>query len=282
MYKIGHFKFNIIQDDFPIPDHFRLFACEGKVDYEYQITIVDEINVLETQFHFSKPTIKIVVNHHLEKRYLFLHGDHTPYAVYEEIDECHAHVLIHRRYVTMMSIDTMFVSLLALERHMNHVHEYILHSSYICLNDQALLFTAPSGTGKSTQADLWKTYRQARIINGDRTCLGKENDHYKVYGWPVCGSSEICKNESYPLKAIIVLKQGKDNQIKRLSYKEINKVLLQELTINYHHNEFVYSVLNFIEDISQHVAFYELTCNISEDAVACLEKQLVEDNLWMR
>ncbi|WP_370839368.1 hypothetical protein [Intestinibacter bartlettii] len=34
--------------------------------------------------------------------------------------------------------------------------------------DKGILFSAPSGTGKSTQADLWEKYENAEIINGDR------------------------------------------------------------------------------------------------------------------
>lgn len=284
MYKIGSFIFELIHQDFPIPSNFDEFICEDVIDeiYEYRIDVVDEIEILEKQLDFQKTTIKIITQNNLEKRYLILQGDSHPYAVYEEIDETHARILVARQYLSMMLFDTMFVSLLALERHMNVYHEYILHSSYICLDHKAILFTAPSGTGKSTQADLWKQYRNARVINGDRSLLSKTDNMYIVNGWPVCGSSEICLNESHPLSAIVVLKQGLKNEIHRLSYKEINKILLQELTINYHNNEFVLSVLNFIDDISQQIPFYQLTCDISEEAVKCLEKQLVEDQIWMR
>ena len=73
-----------------------------------------------------------------------------------------------------------------------------------------ILFSGPSGIGKSTQAGLWTKYRKARVINGDRTLLKKENGRWMSLGWPICGSSEICYNEAYPVKAVIFLGQGND------------------------------------------------------------------------
>ena len=56
---------------------------------------------------------------------------------------------------------------------MSHNHRVILHSSFISRQGEGILFTAPSGTGKSTQADLWKRHEEGvTIINGDRSILG--------------------------------------------------------------------------------------------------------------
>lgn len=60
---------------------------------------------------------------------------------------------------------------------LNHIllerNAVVLHASYIEHEGDAVLFCAPSGTGKSTQAELWKKYRSARIINGDRCLIRK-------------------------------------------------------------------------------------------------------------
>ena len=174
-----------------------------------------------------------------------------------------------------------FASLLALERRMQSFNQYILHSSFIQYNDHAILFSAPSGTGKSTQADLWKQYRNALIINGDRTLLSK-NEYFIANGWPLCGSSEICFNEHYPLSCIVFLSQGKENNITELDYKDAYKKLISELTINYHNPLFINSAMDFIEDLLKNIKVYHLTCDISEDAVICLENKMKEDFVWMR
>ena len=55
-----------------------------------------------------------------------------------------------------------------------------LHASVINWKDKGILFSAPSGTGKSTQADLWKKYEGAKVINGDRALIRKRKR--RVYG----------------------------------------------------------------------------------------------------
>ena len=165
---------------------------------------------------------------------------------------------------------------------MYFLNKFILHSAYMLHNGEAILFSAPSGTGKSTQADLWTKYRGTRTINGDRTLISKENDQYFANGWPVCGSSRICFNETYPLKCIVFLSQAKENRIEKLDYKTKVKKLISELTINYHYAPFVNKVMDFIDDLIEHVPIYHLECDISENAVICLENQLKEDKIWMR
>ena len=50
----------------------------------------------------------------------------------------------------------------------------IFHSAYIGFRNEGILFTAPSGTGKSTQAELWRKWREADVINGDRSLGDKQ------------------------------------------------------------------------------------------------------------
>ena len=42
-----------------------------------------------------------------------------------------------------------------------------IHSAAIIYDDKAYLFSAPSGTGKSTHANLWKDEYDCEILNGD-------------------------------------------------------------------------------------------------------------------
>lgn len=281
MFQIKDFKFNIINHDHIImPENMNKFIVdEDKANYNYDIYVTDDIKVIEDNFIINKDTIKIVNKNNLEKRYLYIKGDIRPYAVCEETSNSHSIIYVHQFYVQLMFADTMFISLLSLERRMNDYHLYTLHSAYMIYNNKSILFSAPSGTGKSTQADLWVKYRGARVINGDKSLLSKEDDGYYANGWPICGSSEICFNERYPLSCIVVLSQGKENNIVELGYKDAFKKILSELTINYHNSSFVNNAMNFIDDLLLHVKVYHLTCNISEDAVKCLEEILKKDNI---
>lgn len=49
----------------------------------------------------------------------------------------------------------------------------VLHSAYIVTRQgEGILFSGPSGIGKSTQAALWQRYGAAQTVNGDRALSG--------------------------------------------------------------------------------------------------------------
>ena len=73
-----------------------------------------------------------------------------------------------------LHIDPLFTSLLALERRLVRKDQMVLHCAYVEYRGEAILFSAPSETGKTTQAGLWEKYRGSRTVNGDRSLLGKK------------------------------------------------------------------------------------------------------------
>ena len=79
-----------------------------------------------------------------------------------------------------------------------------------------MLFTAPSGTGKSTQAELWREHRGAVVVNGDRSVLRIVDSVPCASGLPYSGSSGICLNRTLPLRAIVYIEQAMENSVTRL------------------------------------------------------------------
>ena len=73
---------------------------------------------------------------------------------------------------------------------------FVFHCSFVARDNGAILFTAPSGTGKSTQADLWRDFRNAEIINGDRAAVCVKEGRVFAEGIPFSGSSSHCLPES--------------------------------------------------------------------------------------
>ena len=187
--------------------------------------------------------------------------------------------------ISELHIDSIFTSLFALERHMIKNDSLILHCAYMVYQGKAILFSAPSGTGKSTQAELWKQYRGSRIVNGDRALLRKIDGVWSACGWPVCGSSDICEAEDTPLYTIVMLRQGETNHIERLSPVQAFTKLYAQITINQWNPAFVQRAMELIEDRIGQSPGYQLTCNITEEAVKCLEQAIfpetntVEDDI---
>ena len=147
------------------------------------------------------------------------------------------------------------------------------HSSYIRYKDDGIMFTAASGTGKSTQAFLWEKYKGAEVINGDKAVVRLE-DCAKVYSAMFSGTSGINKNISSKLKAIIVLEKGEDNSIKRLSPIEIIKYLLPNIFVDSVIDSEKIKAYDLIIKLSMMVPVYFYSCTKDESAVEKLEEAL--------
>lgn len=283
-YLFGHTCIEVeMPEDMVIPENLRLFETkDGEAKKHYEINFSKELKEIEKQFHEMYPDLKEIFRNNMrvllaegkECRVINFLGASAPYAVYIEENDQFARVFVDPGARELMEYDTVFASLLALEKVMIGSEALILHSAYMCLNGKAVLFSAPSGTGKSTQADLWERYRGTRTINGDKSLLLKGEDGWYAHGWPICGSSEICKNETFPVLGIVMLKQAKENSVRRLGIAEAVKKLVPQITMNMWNTQFQMKALDLIGQLSMEVPVYELECDISEDAVTCLENIL--------
>ena len=151
----------------------------------------------------------------------------------------------------------------------------ILHSCFISYQAKGIVFTGPSGIGKSTQAELWRLNRpQVEIINGDRSILSCQNNTPMVYGLPFCGSSKIALNKSVPLRAIVILCQGKENNICSLGDMEAVKQIYSECSVSPWDRQCIQNVLEVLKCIVSKVPVYVLSCLPEKSAVDLLDQVL--------
>ena len=152
-----------------------------------------------------------------------------------------------------------------------------LHSSLVRWRDEGVLFTAPSGTGKSTQADLWAKYENADILNGDRSLIRWQDDRWVAYGSPFAGSSNIFRNEFVPIRAIVVLRQAPENTIDRLSAPDAFRLLYSE-TIQPRWNTLAHThVISIITRICAEIPVWILRCTPDQRAVDLLKQTVWGD-----
>lgn len=149
-----------------------------------------------------------------------------------------------------------------------------LHSSFITHSGQAILFSAPSGTGKSTQAALWERYAGAEQINGDRSVIRCVDGVWTAFGFPFAGSSGIYKNKSAPIRAIVVLRQAPENAIERLGASEAFRLLYSETAIQRWNTQGHAAAVDLLIRLSAAVPVYRLCCTPDERAVQLLQQTL--------
>ncbi len=148
----------------------------------------------------------------------------------------------------------------------------ICHCSYIVFNDEAILFSAPKQSGKSTQADIWAKNKNALIVNGDRAVLREDNGRVFAYGSPYSGSSHISLNITKPVRAIVFLSKGTENTVNFIESKKERFInLFGNLLCN---GNYVESVLDLSAKICENTEMYNMKCRPDKSAADKLEEVL--------
>ncbi len=154
----------------------------------------------------------------------------------------------------------------------------VLHGSAIAYKGQGIIFSAPSGTGKSTHTALWKQLYTDDVIhvNDDKPALRRnKTGGFTVYGTPWSGKSNLHTNCAVPLRAIVFLKQAPQNSMRRLDLTE-GLLGIQSQTVQpYHAPKVGEKIVDFIVSLAQNVPIWELGCTPTMDAV-----QLVKDTIF--
>ena len=143
----------------------------------------------------------------------------------------------------------------------------LMHCAAISVDNEAYLFTAVSGTGKTTHISLWKKKFKERciVVNGDKPILRLINGTFYACGTPWRGKENYGENIMVPIKAICILERGEENSIKKIApYDAISTVITQTLRTN-DMNE-MDKMLSLTDKLLEKVPFYRLKCNMNDDA----------------
>lgn len=275
IYTIGTFTFKVIYDEgIKVPPNFQIFESNDEPEYTYEFVVRDELPVIEGKVISQREDLLILDRDGLETRYLGIKGSNSYYGVYQELTPTYARSTIIREALVELYVDPFFCSFFCLEKKMLEKDTLVLHCSYMQYKDYAILFSAPSGTGKTTQATLWEEYKGSHVVNGDKGIIMRDNGVWTAHGWPVCGSSGVCHNKNVPIKCIVMLSQEKENKIERLSPMAAFKESYGQLTVNRWNKRSVIKSMDLLQELINDVPFYHLGCTISKEAVETLEKVL--------
>ncbi len=142
----------------------------------------------------------------------------------------------------------------------------MLHSSCVEYEGKAYLFSAPSGTGKSTHTHLWLKYLPgSRIINDDKPAIRIVNGKAYAYGTPWSGKTNESVNEGVEIAGICFLSRG-ENKIKRICGVAAIKKFMDQ-TVRPADKTLMSKMLDILNSILTEIPIYEMSCDMSEEAV---------------
>lgn len=150
----------------------------------------------------------------------------------------------------------------------------MVHASAILYQRKAILFSAPSGVGKSTQSQLWMKHKGAEIINDDCPILRITEGGVRAYGSPWSGSRRLFQNVDAMVSAVIIVEQADQNSIELLSLQDAILHVLPRCLLPYHDTVLMPRAISIAEKIIKKVPVYKLYCNPNQEAVSVAEQCL--------
>ena len=143
----------------------------------------------------------------------------------------------------------------------------VFHGACVAVDGQGYLFTAKSGTGKSTHTRLWREYLgdKAVMVNDDKPILHIADSGVTVYGTPYNGKHHLGSNISVPLKAICILERAAENHIACITKAEAYAMLLQQV-YRTQNPDSMRKTLLLIDKLAEQTRLYRLGCNMDISA----------------
>lgn len=154
----------------------------------------------------------------------------------------------------------------------------VLHGSSIAFENQGIIFSANSGTGKSTHTGLWSERfgDKVAIVNDDKPAIRFYDGIPFIFGTPWSGKTDLNTNVRVPLKAIVFIKRSNTNWIERLNIRDSIFNLSSQIARPYYDEEIGKKTLKAIEKLVTNVPIYRLYCNISQEAVDVVYDELIK------
>ncbi|MDO5336560.1 MAG: hypothetical protein Q4E89_03725 [Eubacteriales bacterium] len=143
----------------------------------------------------------------------------------------------------------------------------LFHGSVVAVDGTGYLFTAKSGTGKSTHTRLWRQLFGSRAVmaNDDKPLLKITDNGVIAYGTPWNGKHRLGSNISIPLRAICILGRGETNHIQSILKSAAFPMLVQQ---SYRPSDAgdMRKILSLADRLGSNVRLYKLTCNMEQEA----------------
>lgn len=141
---------------------------------------------------------------------------------------------------------------------------------------QGIIISAPSGTGKTTHARLWREQKDVLIINGDRAACKKVNGAWTGFGLPWSGTSGEQINRSVPIKALVVLERGEVNEAGRITAMEAFGAVLPHVQCPTWDAALTNKAMELLDDFLSEIPVVLLRCHPDVESVEVLSRVLEE------
>lgn len=144
---------------------------------------------------------------------------------------------------------------------------FLFHCCALEVEGKAYLFTANSGTGKSTHGRLWMEAfgEKVKVLNGDKPLIKQKNGKMYIFGTPFTGKERWGYNGSAPIAGVCFIRRSEKNSIERITSTQ-GMIKAYSQTLIPSDPESASVIIKELTYLLESVPLYSLGCNISLDA----------------
>jgi hypothetical protein len=143
----------------------------------------------------------------------------------------------------------------------------MLNSCGILRDGHALLFTGPSGAGKTTISRLMREHAGAVVLSDDRVVLRPDGSEIRVFATPWPGDGEPSSTDSARLRAIHVIRHAPEVLAEPLCGATAARAVLENAFLPVHDPVGADAALDFVADLVERVRVIRLGCPKDERVV---------------
>lgn len=227
------------------------------------------------RYKIAELTINFKFNHEMIRSQLKKYSTNSSYSEIVKLNQIDIekdfHPSIYKGEITP-ALHEYITTGLAFARALLDYNGFCLHSSAIAVDNQAVLFAAKSGTGKSTHTRLWREYfgeDKAIMINDDKPAIRWMDDGiFYAYGTPWSGKTDLNTNVKVPLAAIVLLERSDTNWIKPVDRREaVMQIYVHALKPEDGDKDKTEKLMDIVGKTAEKIPVYRMGCTISEEAV---------------
>lgn len=267
---LDNISFDMVTED--VRHFIKTAPTSGYRKVLCRIKMVEDYDPISGEILIQDP-YRIVLRQKGKEQRIFFANPYTDiYGIYKEVgpDE----MIIE---TTKRVLDMWFIQLLTLEKYLLEQNAFVFHSCYVSYTEAGIVFTAPSGTGKSTQGDLWEKHGGGEVVNGDRSILQLKDGEWYVHSLPFCGSSFVNKNQSCRLKSVVIVNRDMTDFVVDCDYDVDLGRIMNEVTVNRWNQDAVAHVLKLVNQLFADRKVINLHCTMNPEACYSLKEFLFHD-----
>ncbi len=147
---------------------------------------------------------------------------------------------------------------------------FLIHASGVVADNKGMIFTAVSGTGKSTMAQLWKN-KGHTIINDDRLWLHKINEKWYMFNTPMVWYAQ--KPAMAEVNKIFLIRQATINEINKISGIQASMKVMSNCIQHFANQEMTTKHLDRVLDFTSKIPIYDCGFKPDNEIVELINEQ---------